>query len=346
MVTRARILRGVGAAIARGVVQTRDIIVVGASMGGVEALCTLVGQLPSDLPATVLIVQHTAANSAGVMGDVLSSRGTLPAVIAEDGMPLEHGRIYVAPPDRHLLLTKQGLRVAYGPRENRVRPAIDPLFRTAAVHCGSRVIGVVLTGLLGDGAAGLLAVHRCGGVAIVQSPNEAAHPEMPTRALAAVPAARQAALPELGPLLARLAAEEAPQSPPVPEALRIEARLTERAMASDDWGAVPTRPTDFTCPECSGAIRQIDGEPIRRYRCRVGHAYSEDDFIAAKENGVEAALWLALQTLQEQAQVLDTLAAEDARRGWSRNAASYDERSREMRQAAERLRELVATVAA
>ena len=167
---------------------------------------------------------------------------------------------------------RRGCASCTGPRENRVRPAIDPLFRTAAVHCRSRVIGVVLTGLLGDGAAGLLAVHRCGGAAIVQSPNDAAYPEMPVRAFTAVPMARQVPLAELASMLARLAAEEAPDSPPVPEALRIEVRLTERAMANDEWGEIPSRATDFTCPECNGAIREIEGEPIRRYRCRVGHA--------------------------------------------------------------------------
>jgi two-component system chemotaxis response regulator CheB len=208
------------------------------------------------------------------------------------------------------------------------------------------VIGVILTGLLGDGAAGLLAVHRCGGAAVVQSPNDAAYPEMPIRALAAVPEAHQVPLAELGSMLARLAAEKAPEAPPVPDALRIEARLTERALATDDWGSVPTSATDFTCPECNGAIRAIEGEPIRRFRCRVGHAYSAEDFVAAKQLGAEEAIWLALQTLQEQAQVLETLAGEDRRRGWIRNAAGYEERAQEMRAAAERLRELAMTLAA
>lgn len=326
--------------------QTRDIIVVGASMGGVEALSVLAGQLPADLPAAVLVVQHTAAESPGLLGEILSQRGPLPAVVAEDGMPLEHGRIYVAPPDRHLLLTEQGLRVAYGPRENRVRPSIDPLFRTAAVNGRSRVIGVVLTGLLGDGAAGILAVQRCGGVAVVQSPDDAAYPEMPMRALTAVPSALQVPLAELGATLARLAAEPAPAPPPVPEALRIEARYTERAMVTDDWGEVPSRRTDFTCPECSGSIHEIEDGPIRRYRCRIGHAYSADDFMAEKERGVEEALWLALQTLREQAQMLETMAASDRQRGWARTAAGYEERAREMRAAADRLQTLVAALAA
>jgi two-component system chemotaxis response regulator CheB len=325
---------------------TRDIIVVGASMGGVEALTALVRQLPAGLPAAVLVVQHTSTQSPGLLGHILDQCGPLSAVSAEDGMPLEHGRIYVAPPDRHLLVTGGGLRVVYGPRENRSRPAIDPLFRTAAVHCRSRVIGVVLTGLLGDGTAGLLAVERCGGVAIVQSPDDAAYPEMPSRALAAVPTAITAPLAGLAPMLARLAAEQAPEPPPVPEALRIEVRLTERAMANDEWGDMPSRSTDFTCPECNGAIREIEGEPLRRYRCRVGHAYSGDDFVAAKATGGEDALWLALQTLQEQAMVLETLASEDKRRGWMRNSSSYEERAGEMRAAADRLRELVASLAA
>jgi two-component system chemotaxis response regulator CheB len=327
-------------------VHTRDIIVVGASMGGVEALSSLAGQLPADLPAAVFVVQHTAPESPGLLGEILSACGALPAVVAEDLMPVEHGRIYVAPPDRHMLLTDQGLRVVYGPRENRVRPSIDPLFRTAAVHCRSRVVGVVLTGLLGDGAAGLLAVHRCGGVSIVQALADAAFPEMPSRALAAVPDAIQVPLAGLGAVLAGLAAEAAPPPPPIPTAIRLEARLTERAMANDDWGDVPSRPTDFTCPECDGAIREIEGEPIRRFRCRVGHAFSADDFVAAKSRGVEGALWLALQTLQEQAQILETLASEDRVRGWDRTAARYEERAREMRTSAEHLRALVDSIAA
>lgn len=319
----------------------RDVLVIGASMGGVEALTALVGALPADLPARVLVVQHTAEHSPGLLGEILDRAGPLRAATAEDGEALEHGRIYVAPPGRHLLVTERGVRVVFGPRENRARPAIDPLFRTAAVHCRSRVVGVVLTGLLGDGAAGLLAVHRCGGVAVVQAPDDAAYPEMPRRALAAVPDARQATLAELGPLLARLAAEPAPEPPPVPEGLRIEARLTQRAMQSEDWQEVPSHATDYTSPECSGAIREIEDEPVRRYRCRVGHAYSADDLVAAKGEGVEETLWVAMQTLQERGQMLEAMAEEDRHRGWTRTAAGYEERARESRAAAERLRELI-----
>jgi two-component system chemotaxis response regulator CheB len=322
----------------------RDIIVIGASMGGVEALTALASQLPADLPASVFVVQHTSEQSPGLLGEILSRAGPLPAARAEDGMEMERGRIYVAPPNHHLLLTSRGIRVVFGPRENRSRPAIDPLFRTAAVHYRSRVIGVVLTGLLSDGAAGILAVHRCGGAAVVQAPGDAAHPEMPRRALAAVPSAHQATLAELAPLLAGLAAQPAPEPPPVPQSLKIEARLTERAMSTDDWGDVPSRATDFTCPECAGALREIEDEPIRRFRCRVGHAFSAEDLVATKDQQVEDALWIALQTLQERAQMLEMMVEEDRRRGWTRNAAGYEERARETRAAADRLRALVGSL--
>jgi two-component system chemotaxis response regulator CheB len=180
---------------------------------------------------------------------------------------------------------------------------------------------------------------------VVQAPDDAAYPEMPKRALAAVPDARQATLAELGPTLAMLAAEPAPAPPPVPETLRIEARLTELAMQDTDWHEVPSRPTDFTCPECSGAIREIEGEPIPRYRCRVGHAYSADELVAAKDRAVEDALWLALQTLQERAQMLESMAGEDRLRGRTHSAGGYEERAREARVAADRLRALLAGMA-
>ncbi len=325
---------------------TRDIIVIGASMGGVEALSSLVGRLPAALPAAVLVVQHRAEDSPGLLPEILSRRGPLPAHTAEDGTRPQRGHIYLAPPDRHMLLVPDGIRVVFGPRENRSRPAIDPLFRTAAVHYGSRVIGVILSGLLADGAAGLRAVQRCGGVALVQAPEQAASGEMPREALQAVPDARSLALPELADLLVELAGGAAPAAPAVPEALRLEAELTERAMDNPDWNVLPGRATEFTCPECNGTIREIEGEGIRRYRCRVGHAYTLDALVAAKDGSVEQALWLALQTLQERAQMLDAIARTERERGRARSAAGMDERAREARQSAERLRELIVRLAA
>jgi two-component system chemotaxis response regulator CheB len=326
--------------------QTRDIIVIGSSMGGVEALSTLVKQLPADLPASVLVVQHISPESRALLAGILSNKGQLPAVTAVNGMPLERGRIYVAPPDRHLLLTRDGPRVVFGPRENCARPAIDPLFRTAAVNYRSRVIGVILTGLLGDGASGLLAVQMCGGLPIVQALHDAAYPEMPATALDHVGVAQQLALSELGAALVRLTREPAVDSPNVPEALRIEAALTERGMETEDWNQVPGTPTRFTCPECAGALQEIREQGRPRYRCRVGHAYSPDDLVRAKSASLEQTLWLSLQTLEEHAQMLDAMASEQRLRGWSSGADTYESRARETRVNGERLRVLLANLAA
>jgi len=322
---------------------TRDIVVIGSSMGGIQALSSMAGQLPADLPAAVLVVQHTSADSPGLLGQILSNRGPLPAVIAEEGMTIERGRIYVAPPNRHMLATADGIRVTFGPRENRSRPAIDPLFRTAAVNFRSRVIGVVLTGLLGDGAAGLLAVQRCGGIAMVQSPSDAEYADMPRRALGFVQDAQRFTLGELGAALVRHCGEPAPAPPEVPEALLIETRLTERDMGMEDWGKVPSKPTSFTCPECKGAIHEIQEEGLTRYRCRVGHAYSTHDLLGDKAKSVEESLWVALQTLEERAQMLESLAADDRQRGWH-GAGSYADRARETRVHADRLRQLLLDV--
>lgn len=321
--------------------QTRDIVVIGSSMGGVEALSSLARQLPKDLPAAVLVVQHTSPESPGLLGEILSRHGALPAVIAEEDMPIERGRIYIAPPNRHMLATADGIRVTFGPRENRSRPAIDPLFRTAAVNYRSRVIGVVLTGLLGDGAAGLHAVQRCGGLVLVQAPDDAAYGDMPRRALDVVRDARTFAMGELGTLLARHCGEPAPAPPPVPEALLVETRLTEQSMPAEDWGAVPGRPTSFTCPECKGAIHEIREEGLTRFRCRVGHAYSTFDLLTDKAKAVEESLWVALQTLEERAQMLELLAGDDRQRGWHRTAEGYLGRAQETRAHADRLRALL-----
>lgn len=320
----------------------RDIIVIGSSLGGIEALSALARDLPAELPAAILVVQHRSEDASDMLAYLLERRGPLPAVIAEHGMELRRGQIYVAPPGRHMLLSRRGIAVAFGPRENRCRPAIDPLFRTAAANYRSRVIGVILTGLLDDGAAGLQAVQRCGGVAVVQAPEDAAFPEMPRQALLTVKGARTVKLAELAPLLVRLTGEPAPQPPPVPEVLRIEAELTEDAMKDEDWEAVPGRRTEFTCPECNGAIREIEEDGILRYRCRVGHAYTHESLVAAKDDAVEDALWLALQTLQERTQMLERMAREDEARDRPRSALSFRERAREAEQHAQRLREFIA----
>jgi two-component system chemotaxis response regulator CheB len=207
-----------------------DIIVIGASMGGIEALTDLVSQLPKNLPAAIFVVQHTRAHTPSYMAQILNRAGLLEARMARDHEPLRHGIIYVAPPDHHLLVKRDQVRVVQGPRENKVRPAIDPLFRSAAANHGPRVIGIILSGLLDDGTAGLLAVKRCGGVAIVQNPKDAAYPDMPESALVNVDVDYCLPIAEMGAILERLVWESVGESPPIPEDIILEAEIAERVM--------------------------------------------------------------------------------------------------------------------
>ena len=308
---------------------TRDIVVIGSSLGGIAALSELAAQLTPDLPAAVFIAQHVAADSPAELSRILARAGALPAVTAEDGMAIETGRIYVAPPDRHMLLTPAGVRVVFGPRENRSRPAVDPLFRTAAAYYRNRVVGLILTGLQDDGASGLLAVRRCGGIAVVQAPDDAEHSEMPRRALETVEAHHQAPLAGIGDLIGQLVRESPAEPPPVPEAILLEARLTEKAMGIEDWHALPGAPTTFTCPDCAGPIREIEPAPTRRYRCAVGHAFSAEAMINGQEHAVEEALWVALQTLRERARMLEVMARDERALGRVRSADAFDARARE-----------------
>lgn len=325
-----------------------DVVVVGASLGGVDALKTLAGGLPPDLPAAVVVVQHTAASSPGALGEVLDRAGPLPARLAEDGDPLRPGHVLVAPPDRHVLVTDGPgglrLRLSRGPRENRTRPAVDPLFRSAAVAARSRAVGVVLTGLLDDGAAGLAAVARCGGLALVQDPAGAAYGEMPRSALAAVPDARTAPLAEIGPLLGRLAGIPAGPAPPVLRELQIEAHLTLHGMDDIDAMDEIGDRTPMTCPDCGGVLWGLgDGAPPR-FRCHTGHAYTEASLTEAQTEATEAALYVALRTVEERVRLLRRMAREERRHGAPAagdGGSDYGARAAELERSAGLVRDLL-----
>jgi two-component system chemotaxis response regulator CheB len=287
-------------------VANRDIFVIGSSLGGVEALMRLLAELPSDFSASLFIVQHTSPR-AGNLDKVLARRARLPLHHARDGEPFERGAIYLAPPDRHLLLEPKTVRVVRGPRENCVRPAIDPLFRSAAAHYGPRVVGVVLTGLRDDGTAGLQAIHRSGGITVVQDPEDAAFPDMPRTALAQVPVDHVVPLARMPELLSRLASETAPESPSAPEDIVREARITAGYTTSDDPLDRLGELTTFNCPECEGPLWEIDDADRRRYRCRIGHAFSEEVVSELQTDQIERSLLVALRTLEERSRMLGRL---------------------------------------
>jgi two-component system, chemotaxis family, protein-glutamate methylesterase/glutaminase len=254
-----------------------DIIVVGTSAGGLDALDQLIGQLPTDLAASIFIVQHMAPENSGVaLTRRLSRHRAFQAKLAVEGERFTRGRIYIAPPDNHLLLKKDRLLVRKGARENRSRPGIDPLFRSAAVAHGSRVIGVVLTGMLDDGTAGLIAVKRCGGLTMVQDPNDAAYGGMPQSALDNLDVDFCLPLADMGKVLVRLVAKSYGKAKPVPGDIRTEAAIAERVLSDVEQVQGLGNQVPYNCPNCGGVLWEMTAPKpkTKRYRCHTGHSFT------------------------------------------------------------------------
>jgi two-component system chemotaxis response regulator CheB len=322
---------------------SRDVVVVGASAGGVEALRDLVRELPEDLAACVLVVLHLPASAYSVLPSILSRSGKLPAVAAEDGAPVAPGRILVAPPDRHLVIRDGHVMLGRGPKENGHRPAIDVLFRSAARWYGPRTVGVVLSGTLDDGAAGLRAIAERGGAAVVQDPETALYDGMPSAALRAVPTAFCAAGADLARTVVKLSQEPVADLPerPVDRTLEMETdipEMDEHALNDEDRPGVPAA---MSCPDCSGAMFVLDEGSVLRYRCRVGHAWSPESLLAMQVEEAEGALWAAIRVLEEKAALHRELAdrAEKHHRGLGRDY--HRERAQEAQESAATLRELL-----
>jgi two-component system chemotaxis response regulator CheB len=269
-------------------VTATGIVAIGASAGGVESLRRLVRDLPGDLPAAVAVVLHLRANSRSLLAEILGRSGSLPAHQATDRCPLRAGHIFVAAPDYHLLVEDQVLRVSRGPTENGVRPAIDPLFRSAAAAFGSRTVGVVLSGSLDDGTAGLFEIKRRGGWAMVQDPKEALHPAMPLSALEHVAVDVVADCAALGAHIVRaLTGRRDPVPPPV-------APIPEKS---------DVRPSGMTCPDCDGQLWELHAGEQVHYRCRVGHEWTGMALVEGQERTLENALWTALRLVGERIQL-------------------------------------------
>ncbi len=281
-------------------VAARDVttvIGVGASAGGVDALIKIVRTLPAELPAALCVVLHVPATGRSLLAPILDRQTALEASVPSDGEPLRPGRLYVAPPDRHLTVSAGRLVLGRGPKENGVRPAVDPMLRSLASAYGEHSVAVILSGALGDGSLGAVAVKRAGGTVIVQDPEEATVPSMPESAIAAVgDVADVLAAEQIGPALQRLAGS----APPIREELVMAGGGEERPAGP---------PSGFTCPECHGPLWETSEGDLVRYRCRVGHAYSEDSMMLEQGSSVEAALWSALEALEERAEFLNRMAA-------------------------------------
>lgn len=281
--------------------RTNQLVVIGGSAGGIEALRTLVAGLPADFPAPVCVVVHTAPQAPGVLDEILSRAGPLHATNAIGGERIRPGRIYVAPPDFHLVVEPGMLRVMKGPLENRFRPAIDPLFRSAAQVYGPGVIGVILTGSLDDGTAGLWTVKQTGGTAIVQDPDEALYPGMPQNALNHVNVDHVVPLAGIAPLLVELTRvpAEVPDELAVPDQINVEVKIATEQNPIDAALERVGQPSRFACPECRGVLLQLKEGPYTRFRCHTGHAYSVNSLLAAISEQIDESGWVAIRALEE-----------------------------------------------
>lgn len=325
---------------------TRDTIVIGTSAGGVQALTTLVAGLPADLPAAVFIVLHIPSESTGLLPSILTRESNLPVAHAVDGENIRRGQIYVAPPDLHLLIERNHVRLVHGPKENLHRPSIDALFRSAARWAGPRTIGVVLTGARDDGALGMRDIKQRGGISIVQDPLEALFPSMPMSVMQAIKVDYSVPLREIPSLLDELSRETADEEGryPVPENVEIEARIAQQEMEGDELIASVERigkVSKLTCPDCHGALWEISDEDLLRYRCHVGHAFSAESLSNGQGEMLEVALWSAVRALEEQ-MILARRIVERARRSnHTRAMVTFERRAREAEEHSSAIRQLL-----
>lgn len=285
--------------------QGRDIIVIGASVGGIEAVSKLLSGLPPDLNAAVFVVIHIGAAESR-LAQVLNRTSKLPVSQAVDGAKIVPGHVYVAAPDHHLVLTPGEMRLVFGPREHFTRPAIDPLFRSAALSFGSRVIGVVLTGGRADGAAGLLAIKDFGGIGIVQDPADAFAPSMPRSAIARVAVDHICPLSEIPALLTRYDPPDPGPAPAQPSLIELEHKLSvlEICPAGESELNQLGVPSSLTCPECGGVLYCVRDTRLLRYRCAAGHAMAAETLLERLEEVREQASWSAVRAITEEAALL------------------------------------------
>lgn len=320
----------------------RNVIVIGASAGGVEALRTLVAGLPVDLPAVVLVVLHVPPYGGSVLPAILARSGPLPAQHPEHEQALSEARIWVAPPDHHMALVDDHVILTRGPRENGLRPAVDVLFRTAARAKGAQVIGVVLSGVLDDGTAGMNAISARAGVTVVQDPEDALYPGMPRSAIEHVSVDHVVPISDMAQLLVKLCKEEGVDADPdISPLLAIEADMALMDGDAMNQADRPGRPSGFSCPDCNGVLWEIHDGELVRYRCRVGHAWSAESLLGEQSEQLDGALWMALRGLEEKAALARTLSERALERGSALTADRFTEQAEDASRAAGLIRSML-----
>ncbi len=310
----------------------RDILAIGTSAGGVEALMYLVKRFRPDFPAAVLVTIHLSRHSKSVLDELLTGAGPLKATFATDGALLRKAHIYIAPPDRHLLIAHDRVQLGTGARENNARPAIDPMLRSAAVCCCGRSVGVVLTGTLGDGASGLWALSQCSGITVVQDPSDAKFPEMPQNALNRVRPDHVVTLERMPALLESLVQEPAGESRLMPGHIRAEVEMARTGLSEMSEMDRIGRRSVFSCPDCHGVMWEIDEGELTRFRCHTGHTYTAELMSLVLDENLRRALAIAERALEERVALAHKLQRQAQERGHNHLAENWASKAREFEQ--------------
>jgi len=323
--------------------EPKFVIVVGASAGGMGALCELVAQLNETMDAAVFIVMHLSRSSIGdFLVHRLQPHTSMPCQIAEDNVEIKRGHIYVAAPNQHLLIKKSKILLGRGPEENRWRPSIDVLFRSAAAAYSTRTIGIILTGMLDDGTVGMSAIRRSGGCCIVQDPNEAEFPDMPLSVLNSMAVDYCVSLSEMGNVVFNVSQTD-PEEKAAPPDVIIESDIAERVVVDYDNVRQLGEKSIYACPDCGGGLWSISrqNEKPDRYRCHIGHSYSEKDLVMKQGEILESTLWTALRIMEERRTLLKKMESDNNKKGLSRIAAGYRQRGEEIQFHVDKMKEIL-----
>ncbi|MDB5197958.1 MAG: chemotaxis protein CheB [Flaviaesturariibacter sp.] len=323
----------------------RNIVVIGASAGGILALTDLFKSLPADFEAYIFVVLHISPYSPSVLPQILSNAAPFKAKHAKDGDAIEPNLIYVAPPDHHLILEKGKVLVKKGPKENRFRPSIDALFRSAAYTFGSRVIGIVLSGMLDDGTSGLWSIKRLGGIAMIQDPTDAEFPHMPLNVMEYVEVDHMLRVEQMGALLAQLTSEEAPAPIKLADEefdrLNMEVLIAAQDNAFEMGVLQKGENTNLTCPECSGALVKFTEGKIKRYRCHTGHGFTENALLAGVTKSLEDDLWKVVRGMEEAIILLEAMARQYELEGQDEPASLFYKKALDTHKQSQSLRQYI-----
>jgi two-component system chemotaxis response regulator CheB len=323
----------------------RNIVVIGASAGGILALTDLFKSLPQGFEAYIFVVLHVSPFSPSVLPQILGNAAPFKSKHARDGEVMEPNLIYVAPPDHHIILEKDKMLVKKGPKENRFRPSVDALFRSAAYSYGARVVGVVLSGMLDDGTSGLWNVKRLGGIAIVQDPTDAEFPHMPLNVMEYVEVDHMVRINKMGELLHRITQEEAPPTAVLDDKdfdrMNMEVRIAAQDNAFEMGVLQKGDITPLTCPECNGGLVRFDEGKIVRYRCHTGHGFTENALLAGVTKSVEEDMWRVVKSLEEAIILLEQAARQFELSGKDEFANIFFKKALEAHKQTQQLRQYI-----